>query len=101
MTFTVAWLLAELGSVALVLTLAVFGTRGFRTRKEPLIRTVALPWLARVPRLAVSVPVAPEAGASSVPWVVVADSNAKLSGRTSWSATLSAELGPPLITTIV
>src|SRR5262245_17411637 len=101
MTVAVAWLLAGLGSGVLVLALAVFGIVVLRTLKEPLIRTVALPPEARLPRLAVSVPVPPVGGACTVPWLVEADSKTKLLGSTSWSRTLLAALGPLLFTTMV
>ena len=78
----------------------VFGTVVFFTLKWPVMRAVAVPPGAMLPRFALTGPVEPVGGPYTVPWLVVADWKTKLSGRMSRSPALSVVWGPALVTTM-
>src|SRR5262245_19516765 len=91
----VAVLLPGFGSKVAAVTVTVLLTwpaGGATTRG-----TVAVAPRARVPRLAVNTPPATPV----VPWLDVAETNAAPAGSTSVSTTLTASLGPLLLTVIV
>jgi len=93
----VALLFALLGSASLAVTLAVLVIVPPDVGAVTTIVTVALPALAIVPRLHVTVP----ALWVQVPWVGVADTKPTPAGKVSVKLTPVATLGPALLTLTV